>query len=342
MASAYTIEDDAYNFMNVMDWQKLDFNKFYGYTSIDSRTEGNLGAAFHVGGSNVLGITWRGNTWDGNPHNDFNVMYGWNNMAIRGGIIQYSEDSKTINGVTVDSYQIYVPNFEFGMNVTDKLAFEAGFGIGFGSVYAEATGIEMKISQTIPALNAMVSYNILDKGNMSGTLGLGYEGSYGTTTTEATVTILGTSTTTKETVNTNQTKFTPFYKMNVAFSDTFTYGLSAAIPFTFSGTSYSVDSDTISETSANYVDFKICNGFRAALAKDKVNVYGGIETDLPRADFSDSSNNGTFRNTFYGGFDVNLSQEVKAELGGQFTPYNGISMDEIWKQTMYVTIQARI
>lgn len=128
-ATASTVRDDASYFMDAMDWQKLDFKKFYGFTSIDSATSGNLATAFKLKNGDTLMASWEGNLWtDPQDTNSFAVMYGKDKYAFGAGYA-WGSFSKSFSGVLSYTERVKIFSATFGMNVTDKDAFSVAYAL---------------------------------------------------------------------------------------------------------------------------------------------------------------------------------------------------------------------
>lgn len=128
-ATSSTVRDDASYFMDAMDWQKLDFKKFYGFTSIKSSTEGNLAGAFKLKNGDTLMASWDGNLWtDPQDTNSFAVMYGKDKYAFGAS---YAWGSLDFAFPYVSSSTVRAKSFgaTFGMNVTKTDAFSVNYNL---------------------------------------------------------------------------------------------------------------------------------------------------------------------------------------------------------------------
>ena len=56
------VKDDASYVMDVLDWDKASFGKFFGFTSINSTSTLNFRGAQHLKGGN-LAFSYSGNLW---------------------------------------------------------------------------------------------------------------------------------------------------------------------------------------------------------------------------------------------------------------------------------------
>ncbi|MBO4404325.1 MAG: hypothetical protein J5780_03235, partial [Treponema sp.] len=135
-ATASTVEDDVYDLNNVITWNRLKFDKYFGFTSIDSASEGNLALATHLNKKSVLGIEWRGNLWNDDSaagstsHNRFTGFYGWDNKAVRVSFYEATDETPTAE---YNHKKDFTFSALFGMNLNKVMAFSAGLSYGIDS-----------------------------------------------------------------------------------------------------------------------------------------------------------------------------------------------------------------
>lgn len=160
-ATANTITDDASYLMNSTEWNKLNFDKTFVFTSIDSNASGNIAAAFKLKNNATLMTSWDGNLWSAtNKYNNFAALYGTG---------KYSFGASFASGTTTVEIPIYgsssadITEFglTFGMNVTDKDDITAAFGyissddFGDDSIITLTGGYKRNLTKTS---NASIIY----------------------------------------------------------------------------------------------------------------------------------------------------------------------------------------
>lgn len=290
-ATASTVRDDASYFMDAMDWQKLDFKKFYGFTSIDSATSGNLAAAFKLKNGDTLMASWEGNLWSTTDSNTFSAMYGKDKYAFGASYGWGSINTKipAFGNISQDS-KIF--SAIFGMNVTDKDAFAVNYTLTSfdGDIYTSSLNV----------ISAYYKRAINDNSNLT----IGYTGTF-----------FGDYTTVNE--------ITPTYHYEYK-NKKFTYGLNASVPFMFYNvTVYGTD------TSVVIISPVVQNGISVALT-DLLTLNGGIATTIPSITKSgDETTTGSFSNNFLFGLSLNAGENVRIDAVTEVPLAAGLSIDDV-------------
>ena len=64
-ATANAIEDDVYHLTDVNSWDKLEFDKVFGFLGINSTKGSDIAAGFHPSFSDgdLISVNWSGNLW---------------------------------------------------------------------------------------------------------------------------------------------------------------------------------------------------------------------------------------------------------------------------------------
>ncbi len=330
--TAYTIEDDVYDLMDVNTWQRLEFDKFFGFTSINSNSSGNFAIATHVQKSNVLGFAWNGNLWNDDTsgtssYNNFTGFYGFNNMAIRATFSeQTSETTGNNNGFAYDSYKRFGGNALFGVNPTDKI----NFNIGAGYYYKDYDGVADNTSASESEFDVYGTFYYIFKNDekLISKAFVNAEGSFETTSIDYGDT--------DSDVKVNEFDLTPGFKLQYKPIKTFTYGFYASIPFVFYGGD---DHDNDTE-----IRFNIRNGFSAAIKPEKILFNAGISTWLPTIYVPEDEDPscGSFSNSFYAGFAFNITPAFRLDTYAYIAPADGESFDEIWKTNFHLSLRAKL
>ncbi len=327
-ATAYTVEDDVYDLMNVITWNRLQFDKYFGFVDIDGTDDQlNLAVATHTKDGNVLGLGWKGNAWSDVSDNTFTGFYGWKNMAVKGKLGLYTNDAYTDTTVgAVEGYKRFNLGATFGMTVDKKLAFWAGADITTRSGENKATNA--KVDRTVFNINGGIYYTLKDENNFVvkaiGSLDMDFNSRNDKISGVKAKTSYG------------QHTLTAGIKGQYKPTKTFTYGFYAAAPIKF----YTGD-DASDEKS---IDFIVRNGFSAAIKPDTLFFNAGIDTSLPSLTFPEerSMQRGNFSNTYLAGLSIFITPAIRLDAAATITPENGVSCDDVWNQNFMLSLSARL
>lgn len=328
LGTAKAVEDDSYNFMNLISWNKINYDKFYGYTTFEnSDSMGNIGVATHLKNGTALMFHWAGNLWADPESNSFTGFVGYKNLAFGLGYAKEETIGEYIGTDIVGKFHSF--NVGAGMNVTENIDAFAKFNYKFAK--QEESPLTIKFSY--PVFTAGVQYNFKEKKDFESHAGAYYKGAYSKITGEAP------KTATYE-AKYNSTTIAPYYKLKIKPINNFYYGFKATVPVTFVK-----DSDTLTKENINdyyLVEFIFNNGFSADVTKNLV-LTGGLQTELPyiKTPKGSDSLKGQFKNSFYFGGAFKVVPEFQIEAYTEIYPYDGISLDNIWNQVFQLTLSTR-
>ena len=319
--TAGTVRDDVQNIMDPIEWNTVKFDNVFGFTSLNSLYYGNLAAAFHVNGSNLLAIQWNGNLWSTIPSNSFTCLYGWDKNAI---MVLYNQKKTMTTSVNGGNYTFddYVNSFSFGAvygrTINEKFAF--GLLANYSTISGTLQGTNQVLSASVINAAGDLYYTFKNDGKLKAKLVTGYTGTF----TNWDIELLGTKTSYDASVNSIRAGVNLEYKP----SSNFTYGLVASVPFTF-------------YDGGSYLQFLVKNGFSYAIQPEKFLLNMGLETVLPYILFPETGDTsyGTFGNTFYGGLSFFASDAVRIDLSAEVSLTDGISLDEIWTQNLDISLR---
>lgn len=325
IGSAYTIQDDVYDLNNLITWNRLDFDKFIGFTNISSSSEGNLAGAFHVQKNNVLGLAWNGNLWNDNnnstQHNSFTAFYGFNNnKALKFTFTEYTRDYTT---GTYKDYGDYYFNLGYGMTVSEKIAFSAY--ANFELVKQNGFVDTNLRKETAFGLGGTFYYTLAKDAKVNSRFYFAADMNFkGNTTQTGNITV---------TTDTSSFKFTPGVDLQYKITPKFTYGFNGQTSISFAG------GDAAKNVN---LYFYLQNGFTAKVT-DIVLFNMGIYTSLPSITFPENgeTTTGNFYNSFYAGFSFNLTDAVRIDASAYITPADGLSFDEVWKQNFNLSVRVK-
>lgn len=318
IGSAGTYRDDSHFYMNHLYWDKLEFNKFYGFTSIDSVNYLNFAAAQKINGDNVLAYAYNGNLWAEDSSNDISLFYGFNKMSIAldlGFYEDFSGDDPSI---------IFAPGVAFGYNITDKFGITASCNFGFLNYEEEIVGYTIKTSLTKTILSARAYYNFKDTEKLFTNIFFGYDGDFSkikTTLDDQDPEISKESN--SEIYLGSELEFKP--------TNAITYSMNCNLPI------------IRFEDTSTFFSFYINNGITIELKADKIFTSFGIETELPYIQFIEDgdTSRGYLENTFYFGIAVYLSPQIRLDGACVIYPESGISMSDIFQQQLNISISAK-
>jgi len=318
-AAAGTVTDDVAGLMDLTGWSDIKFDKVFGFVDINSNASGNLAAAFHVNGSNVLGIAWAGNLWAATPSNSLSMLYGWNTNAVQLTYTQIKDDQYEAQG-TVYNFDAETNIISFGAGygktVNDKFAFELSGN--YTTIGTEIGGYDYDFS--VITATGMLYYTLQNDSKINSTLFGGYMGNFLTVSFD----FGGTSNSTTTSVNTIDLGYRLEYKP----SSNFTYGLKAEVPVSF-------------YENAVGIDFELDNGFSYIIQPEKFIFNMGLKTTLPSIVFPDGADTvyGTFNNEFSAGLSIFATPATRIDLITTADITSGISLDEIWNQNFSLSVR---
>ena len=326
LGSAATLMDDSYYYMNLVDWEKLSFDKFYGFTAINSTNSINLFAAQKVKDGNLLAYSYDGNLWTENGYNDFSVFYGFGKMALK---FDLGLDETTTNAT--EPYTIWAPAVSFGMDVSDKFAFSTGLGLSSSKIDEEDANYS--IASTNVNLFANGYYNIKNTDKLFAQAIFGYSGNFDKAVMEYDIEGIDVE---PQEAKTNSNSFFFGAEMQYKPTSVFTY----AMKFTFPRFTTYTRAD---ETTYSTLAFSVNNGFMVELKPNKFFTSFGIATTLPSFTFEKDVDTvkGTLTNTYYLGMAVNLAPQIRLDGRCTITPTEGISMEKIFQQALYLSLTAK-
>lgn len=338
--AAYTVEDDVYTLMNVNDWKKLQFTNMFGFIDIDGTGDsGNFAVATHLKNKDVVGFAWEGNTWSDNSDNTFSGFYGWTNKAVKVYITEQTADANaTITGVsgTAANYKNFGLGGLFGMNVNEKIAFNAGLGLDFASAdVAVPMAGDAKANVTNFALTGTLIYTFKEAKDLTVKGYAFYDGLYGSVKTE--VEVMNKKQDVK--TSTGVTDFGVGVKAQYKPTSLFTYGFYLECPWTASVTTPE-EGDAVKSC---VWQLEMGNGLSFTLKPEKFYMNLGLLTYFPsitKVDDNDATF-GNFSNSYCGGLTFLVTPEIRIDLSALITPENGISFDEVWKQRFNISLRAK-
>ena len=339
-ATANAIEDDVYHLTDVNSWDKLEFDKVFGFLGINSTKGSDIAAGFHPSFSDgdLISVNWSGNLWtdqsapfagtgvkdtEGNVvngrYNHLGAMYGFQNMAIRLYSTSHKADSYTHTLGTLTEYEHNVYGAKFGMNFDEPPVY-----FNVYAQYANAKSDEdYKLSE--PAFGAEVWYVFTESELLTVKAGGNYDGEFTTEDVGEEI---------KTTTNTLGAQL----KLQWKPEERLTYGLHAVMPFSFC--SYKND---VSGENRDWTHFYLLlrNGISIALSSEKILFNAGVEITFPYIGSGDiSPKNGEYENAYYTGFSFYLTEKLRLDACTEITTLvdNGVSADDLWKQKFRLSL----
>ena len=336
------VKDDASYVMDVLDWDKASFGKFFGFTSINSTSTLNFLGAQHLKGGN-LAYSYNGNLWGEGVVDTYSAFYGKGNKGFLFSLGTNSSDSWTVNGNVLEDYKYITPNFTFGIETSDKLSFIAGFGLisRTGNSEQELLGnkILTKGSEMIPSLDLGAYYTIKDTNKLFARAGLIYSGDFDSTKI---ATYLNGAEESVVKVSANSNTLTLRGTLEYKPTDRFTYGLRVNFPQITFGNEKDADGNETKDPTV--MSFSMSNGFIAEVAPDRFFVSMGINTYLPSLTFEKDQDmeKGTIRNYYYMGMAFCLTPQVRIDGYTSIEPVDGISLQTVWETKMALTVSIKM
>lgn len=345
-ATASTIENDAFKFMNVLDWSTVEYDKYLAFVDIGTDSTGNLAIAKRVGsgGKNVFAFAWEGNTWAKDHFNTYDFFFGTGNMGLDFtlGVAKNEVDLAAAGtNVKVDA-TVVSPAFTFGMNLSETFGVTAGFGIPFAVVDEEVGGYDATTSVVNPSLSLGATLKLINKKTETAKLDFGYNGTWSILTIE--LDDVDSKTTAVSPINTLFAQF----RYNNDVTKKLTYGFKAYLGFSFIGKSEvktevgSSSSTTTGDLGTSFIP-TIANGVKYAL-KTTVDLMAGVETALPSVKCDDVGGDndytcGDLSNTYYAGVSIKPAKNVSID-GRVVIGYEN-SLDDVWKDEIHISVTAK-
>lgn len=321
--SAQTIEDDVYSLMNILTWNKLKFENFYGFTNINSVSSGNLAFAFRTKNKNMGGIAWQGNLWSESSDNSISGFYGWNKYAIKITLNEQISPAWYLDSNFCENYKNLGGIIDFGCNLNKTVSYT--LSIGYSNITGKINPSQINYSTFLAG--GSLFYTLKDEKSINSKLFVDYSGNFAFKSSK------NGNKETKTTYNQNEmTLGTVFlYKPNT----TLTYGLKAFIPVTITA------GDNI-KLKTN-IAFEVSNGLSFVLKPDTVLLNTGIHLSLPSFTIEEDEDTvtGNFYTTFYAGLSLILGSNINIDICTDFNPTNGISPSDIWTQNFKISVAAR-
>lgn len=345
LGSASTVRDNTAYVMDVLDWNKADFGKFFGFTSIDSSSSLNFLGAQQVKGGN-LAYSYAGNLWKEGSDN-YSVFYGKKNMGflftLDADKAKEGKIESDMGDVNVENYGVFSPSFTFGMNATDKFSFKAGFGIGLttgkNSYEIGTTEYLTKTSLSAPVVELAGYYTIKNTDKLFARLGLSYTGVFAGLKSKL---YIDGEFDEKTELSLNANAIALSGSLEYKATDRFTYGLNAVFPgFVFNG---GKDQNGDAIPFENMITFAISNGFVAEVSPDRFLLSFGMTTALPSFIFVEDEDTEItdIVNTYYLGMGFCLTPQIRIDGTATITPQSGISMKTIWEQKLAISVSIKL
>ena len=342
--TAYTVEDDVYTLMNVNDWQKLQFSNFFGFIDVDgTANKGNFAVATHLKNKDVLGLAWEGNTWSDNSNNQFKGFYGWKNMGVQAYISETTGETYTVESPAGDvdfgGYKTFSLGGLFGMNVNEKIAFNAGAGMVFGGADASVGYQDMKLDVFTFALTGKFIYTFKEAKDLTVKGYAFYDGAYGSEKVKTEVEVFGQKNSVTATGAFGTHEFGVGVKAQYKPTNLFTYGFYLECPWDASVTT----PDGGDSVKVCVWQLEMGNGLSFTLKPEKVYMNLGLLTKFPaitKVDDNDATF-GNFENAYCGGLTFLVTPEIRIDLSTVFNPTNGLSFNEAWEQPFSISLRAK-
>lgn len=355
-ATAFTLSNDADNYMDVNNWQTVKIQNLFTAMQLENSTL-NFGAAKYFG-KNYFGVSYEGNLWTNDASfNDLNVLFGMRDMGFKAGF-SWDTDSAE-NTVTIR------PSLEWGYN------FKAGKMPAALDVYGSLDFVNTHVSETTtpvtgttvtsttsstacaPVIGADLQLTLSQKDPLSQYVKFGYKGWFGNSasgTTTVDTTIAGTTKTSSSSFSGSATAqyntIYAQYSLTAKLDPNFTYGGRIRVPFMF----YTDSSD--SDNNSTTITFAVDNGIQGYIVPKKFALDAGLATLLPAIYFEkDNNHTDSLSNTLYLGFTWNLAPTFTVEAANEFvhtnvgtgTTHTSVepSISDFWNEQFTISAMAR-
>lgn len=329
-ATAKTILTDADKFMDVNEWSDSSFKNSFGFGEVGLQRSVALGFASKTMFPLYFGAYYSGNLWTEDSTNNIAVLFGTGDLGIGVGFATLTETEGA------QSFDVKVPSLSVGYNAMGgKLKLNAGFAYAFASSESELIGIKTVYKYSAPVASVGAMYEVMSNKALSVALG----GRFNYSSEGVSVSVNGGTATTP---TKNQTIIVgPQAKVSYKLTDSFNYGLTAYIPFSFADTITTVG-DTSTTVHNHNIYFNVNNGFSADIVKNTFKLNAGVETSLPSISLDDDGTNGILTNVYYAGFSLLLSDSVTIDSAARI--FNGSqteSLDDIWNTGLAFTVSMK-
>lgn len=322
--SASAVHDDSYYYMNLIDWKKLNFDKFYGFTDFQgANDELNFAGASNLKNGDLLAYSYAGNFWTDGGYNSYNVFWGHNNLAIKGGLSFIDESTTTIDA-------------SLGFNATDKigLTFSLSDGWNKESETTDVMGIktETNLSTNIFQLGIGGIYNIKETENILLRVSIGYTGYF---YKNKVTTIINDGEPNVNSIENNRNRITLSGTFQYKINDRFSFGS----VLTFPRISF-IDNNG---TEYKEMEFAMRNGFIASVVPNRLFISAGLSTRIPSLTFrkDQDTEKGTLGNFFYLGAAFDLTPQVRICSDANIAISDGLSLEEAWKEVFNFSLQMK-
>lgn len=322
--SASAVHDDSYYYMNLIDWQKLNFDKFYGFTNFQgANDELNFAGASNLKNGDLLAYSYAGNFWTDGGYNSYNVFWGHNKLAVKGGLSFIDESTTTIDA-------------SLGFNATDKIGLTLSLSDGWNkdSETTEVMGIksETNLSTNIFQLGIGGIYNIKETEKMLLRVSIGYTGYF---YKNKVTTIINDGEPNVNSIENNRNRITLSGTFQYKINDRFSFGSVLTFPrisfFDNNGTEYTE------------MEFAMRNGFMASVVPNRLFISAGLSTQIPSLTFrkDQDTEKGTLTNNFYLGAAFDLTPQVRITSSTNIAITDGLSLEEAWQEVFNFSLQMK-
>lgn len=323
--SAGAVEDETGCFLDVLSWNRLEFDKVYAKVGFDA-TYLDAGLQFHLKNADA-GFYYMGNAWSDPSYNYISGFYGIGNMAFAGGLsISTDQDYAGLG----DDFKVnsYKPFIKFGMNLSDYIDINAYFNYTGRGKEKEVTGINYKYSYSDTNFGAKITFYPERSKVFTLKYGVNLDGEFYSSKTDATVASVTNSTEDSYFVGT----ISPFVKVQYKPVSVLKYGFYLYTPLSF----YTYEKK---ETDLN---FYMKNGIIAEIVPGKAFLSLGLSTTLPRLTWieDESMSRGEMSNAYYLGLGFAITPNVKIEGYGSISPET-VSLEKVWSQSFSLSLNAK-
>lgn len=313
-ATYNTIADDSYYLFNLIDWNKLEFDKaFIGASTIYNNFL-QLYSAFHIG-QNTLMVGLEGNLWADNALNRSYFLFGHKNFSVYANYEQLKNGKWEI--FETEYYgKMYCPTIGFGYNIDEKNAISTTVNYN----YINGTDIDVHFTR----VNATYKKNLVLSKTKNSSFQLKYDTSY----------LNGNNNVTNEKTNYFIHCITPTYKLETKLNEKLDFGFLVYVPFGY-----------IKKTSKTclFIDpITINNGFSYQFTQ---NLLGNIGISIKTPSINFPKEGDVYTGIFYSRYSLGLtfmpSSNIKIDGSCYFTPSAGLSLNDIQSYELALSVSAK-